>query len=129
MSLLVSESEAAQLPVLEISRLEVLRDVEGDDGRPFICEFVELFETDARQRIKELKDVVAAGDTSGLRKMAHTLKGSCRNLGAAAMADHCLKLEKCGDTCTVEEAGEIVGNIEEAFSVVMVEVEKLVPKS
>ena len=128
MSLIVSESDSAAPPVLDVVRLSVLRDVEGDDGRPFICEFVELFESDAQTRIKQLEDVVAEGDTSGLRKMAHTLKGSCRNLGAAAMAEHCLELEKNCDTCTVEEAKEVVVRIKEAFSVVMVEVEKLVPK-
>lgn len=126
MSTTVSNSDPGTFPVLDVSRLEVLRGVEGDDGRPFICEFVELFETDARKRIQELRDVVALGETANLRKMAHTLKGSCRNLGATMMAESCLRLESGGDSCTTVEAAEMVEQIDAAFAQVMVEAEKLV---
>lgn len=126
MSSIVSNSDLGTFPVLDVTRLEVLRGVEGDDGRPFICEFVELFESDARKRIQELRDVVAKGESGNLRKMAHTLKGSCRNLGATMMAESCLQLENGGDSCTTVEAAEMVERIDAAFAQVLVEVEKLV---
>lgn len=104
-------SEIADSPVLDENRLRVLRDVEGDDGRPFIFEFFELFQSDAAQRIEELRQVVRTGVLTGVRKMAHTLKGSCRNVGAVAMAEACRQLEAIGDTGTAAEAAVIVERI------------------
>jgi len=101
--------------VLDESRLTVLRDVQGEDGRPFLFEFIELFEADARQRLEQLRSLISTGALEGLRRMAHTLKGSCRNIGAMAMAEACLKLEKAGDHCDAGDAAAMVTEIEAEY--------------
>lgn len=113
-----AKSEETGSEVLDPSRLAVLREVDGDDGRPFIYEFARHFKVDADKRLKELSKVVMGDDLAGLRNMAHAFKGSCMNLGAMQMAAACRELESKGDACTSNEAGLLVDRIGEEYKLV-----------
>lgn len=48
---------------------------------------IEAFVLDARERLDELAGAVALADADLARRAAHSLKGSCGNVGAVLLAD------------------------------------------
>ena len=79
-------SEAIWSPPLLLLELAA-----GDDA--LILELVEAFLGDAAVRIEHLRAAVEARDFSTVRKLAHTIKGGARQVGADAVADGCQELE------------------------------------
>ena len=77
---------------IDVDTLNMLKDV-MEDG------FTTLLETyidDSKIRIDDLSKALAAGDADGVRRAAHSLKGSSGNLGANQMAALCLTVETKG---------------------------------
>ncbi len=65
---------------------------------------------------------LAHGDTAGAVRVAHTLKGSCRQIGAYALGDLFAEIErsaKAGDfdaaRCRFEQSGELIAQSLEAL--------------
>lgn len=54
---------------------------------------VETFLTDSDQRIEQLASQLDAGDCDAVRATAHSLKGSCGNLGAQPLMVLCKEIE------------------------------------
>lgn len=52
--------------------------------------------------ITELKEALGSGDLSRFARLAHTLKGSARSIGANAFAEVALELEQAGKAGRVE---------------------------
>lgn len=57
------------------------------------ADIVRLFLRDARSRLDALQDADERRDTATIARTAHSLKGSCANLAATAMAALCADLE------------------------------------
>ena len=75
--------------VLDLQQVEELRDVLED-------EFSAVIEAYLRDAERKVECVVAAADTQdaeALRHAAHSLKGSCRNVGARQLAESCQAIE------------------------------------
>lgn len=102
-------------PVLDTARLETLRSVPGQNGRPFLFEFAEMFEADTSQCLNQLKEFVSLGDTHQVRHLAHGLKGSCRNLGATEMAEACLRLEAHSSDAAILKGDELLHQLLDAY--------------
>ncbi len=80
-------SETSQ--VLDLQQVEELRDVLED-------EFSAVIEAYLKDAERKVESVVAAADTQdaeALRHAAHSLKGSCRNVGARQLAESCQVIE------------------------------------
>ncbi|MBI2380940.1 MAG: Hpt domain-containing protein [Gammaproteobacteria bacterium] len=74
---------------------------------------VQAFLVDGENRLSEMNQAVAAGDLDGLRRAAHSLKGSSSNLGAITLSALCLALEqqaKRGDMYGVDEQLQGIGD-------------------
>jgi HPt (histidine-containing phosphotransfer) domain-containing protein len=70
----------------------------GDDGS-FFDGFVRTFLDDGTSRIATLETLVASGGSfADLRRVAHTLKGSCASVGALLAAELCAQIETAGST-------------------------------
>ena len=75
--------------VLDLQQVEELRDVLED-------EFSAVIEAYLKDAERKVESVVAAADTQdaeALRHAAHSLKGSCRNVGARQLAESCQVIE------------------------------------
>lgn len=72
--------------------LATLKEVMEDDFALLVHTFLQ----DSENRLKILKDLVAAPDAESLRRTAHSFKGSCSNVGAPLLASYCAELEKKG---------------------------------
>lgn len=74
---------------------ELLRDLQEiiggsrTDLRKLIVEFLE----DAQIQLEEIRKAAEASDPVAVRRIAHSLKSNCRDLGAVAFAQLCAELE------------------------------------
>lgn len=55
---------------------------------------IQTFVHDSTVRVGELRDAFGRGDSDGVRKAAHSLKGASANLGLVALAEACRGLEE-----------------------------------
>ena len=77
-------------PPVDPDRLRTLRDDYGD----LATDLLALFETTAAATLDELHAALDAGDRDEVRRLAHRLKGSARNVGATGMAEVAAALEQ-----------------------------------
>lgn len=87
--------EPSTPPVLDDRRLAELRDLEPGDPS-LLLRFIDRFGEGARQRVTDLRAAHAEGDAESQGRIAHGLKGSASNLGAAVLADVCKQVEDLG---------------------------------
>lgn len=67
---------------------------------------IETFLADAQRQHQQISDAWRAQDLDGLRRSAHSLKGSSSNLGAAPLADLCSQLEAQARRAQADGIGE-----------------------
>jgi len=88
-------------PLLDRQLIEEIRRIERATGRDDVLSgFVLKLEGHLAGFGAAFSDYVARGDTSGAVRAAHTLKGTCRQLGALALGDLFAEIEhsaKAGD--------------------------------
>jgi HPt (histidine-containing phosphotransfer) domain-containing protein len=77
-------------PLVDPDRLRTLRDDYGD----LASQLLGVFETTATGTLAELRTAIDAGEGEEVRRLAHRLEGSARNVGATAMAELSATLEQ-----------------------------------
>jgi HPt (histidine-containing phosphotransfer) domain-containing protein len=83
---------------------QALRGVGGD--RELMRELASIFLETYPQWLAKIREAVFARDAAAVRRLAHTLKGSVGQLGAAAAARAAARLEAMGDKGDLVGAGE-----------------------
>ena len=109
---------------LSLARLRELR----TPGQPDpVAEIIGLFLGQIPDYLQSLKTACEEQNAEGVRKMAHTLKGSCGNLGAEQMAAWCKELELKAGQGTLSSAKRLVVQLEQEFDAVkkVLETERL----
>ena len=88
---------------------------------------IELFKEDSVRQIASIRDALERKEAEVVRRAAHTLKGTCGNLGAPEAAATALELEKlaaAGDLSLgqamfrsleeqIQRAGELLDNLKQ----------------
>ena len=69
-----------------IGELEMLL---GDD----VGELFDTFRRESQDQLESLTTLLSSEDRDGLRRMAHSLKGSASNLGATSLSGFCESIE------------------------------------
>jgi CheY-like chemotaxis protein len=126
---------AGQPPRLEASRehpavnagaLDRLRDLRVPGQPDPVAEIIDLFLQQTPDLLTSLKKAFAEMDPESVGLTAHTLKGSCANLGAEQMAAWCRELESVARQGTLAEAGRLPVQLENEFAAVrqILEVER-----
>ncbi len=77
---------------------------------------IETFLMDSVERLNQLKQTLAAGDAEEFGRAAHSFKGSCTNIGATILAEHCLHAERMGKDGSLEGADDLVQKIDLEFA-------------
>ena len=102
--------------------IEELRGLQA--GSPgFLVELIDLFLKEADILVAKLRDSLGARDAKGFERAAHTLKGSCGNLGAQAMSRICADLQAVGHAADWARAGDLMPGLEAEFGTVKIELE------
>lgn len=82
---------------------EHLEDISGGD-REFEAELMQEFVSSTPTLLSDLERAIEKDDLAAAQMAAHTIKGSCRSLGAGAMAEPCLKIEQSAREGSLEGA-------------------------
>lgn len=104
-----------------IARLRGLADATDPS---LLTRIFHLFLSDTPERITALREAAATGDTAGLSKAAHSLRGACASIGVMGMAEICKTLESLGHGKYVDGAMALVEKLETEFNQVKVEIER-----
>ena len=83
-----STEESAAETLLDRQCIEEIRYIERATGRnDVLAGFVRTLESSLAGFREAFSDCIARGDAKGATRAAHTLKGTCRQLGAQALGD------------------------------------------
>ena len=83
-------------PILKQSVIDELLELGGDEGPAFLTSVLEQFLQDAPTHLDRIQQAYHQQHSEILMKVAHTLKGSSRNIGANRLGDTCYQLEQKG---------------------------------
>lgn len=100
-----------------------LRALQGSGSPVCLVEIIDLFLKEAALHVSTLRGSLEARDARSFERSAHTLKGSCGNLGAQAMSRICVDLQAAGRAADWGRAAEILPGLEEEFRTVRMELE------
>ena len=94
----------------------------------FEREVLEVFLLTTAETVPQFRAALDCGDGEALQKLAHSLKGSCRALGADALADLCAEMEILGRAGEPAQAEPFVAQAEAAWERLRVELERYLQK-
>ena len=95
-------------PVIELGRIEHLRQLQDAREPTLLADLIELFINDTPQHLDTLAAAIAAGDAERLANAAHRYLSGIENLGAQRMRLHCMELERLGRSGMVAGAAEVL---------------------
>ncbi len=101
--------------VLDESVLHELCALAGEDDPGFVETLLGLFVSQAPARLDALRRANGMDDRESLRRESHMLKGTCLQLGLAAMAKVCRDIELCASSAGPCTCGEGITHLEELF--------------
>lgn len=100
-----------EIPLILQSRIDALREL-NEPGEPDIVkEVVDLFLDDLPGRIRAMRE--HASDGEELKRAAHALKGSARNLGAELLAACAERIEVCAREARLHQAAPHLAELPE----------------
>ncbi len=94
-----------------------------------VKELIELFLEDVPSQLKTLREAEGRDDAKGVERAAHTLKGSCANLGVVRMAAICAELEEIGRSGDLAPAPALISRLEAELGRVRAVLERELPRS
>jgi two-component system sensor histidine kinase/response regulator len=97
-------------PAGALDRSGLLARVEGD--MELLGDIIELFKDDSVRQIATIRDAIEKKQADAVRRAAHTLKGTCGNLGAPEAAAAAWELEKLAATGDLSRAQESLRSLE-----------------
>ena len=111
-----AETTAASIDAI-IDRAEVLERFEGD--MDLVREVAELFIADCPHRLAAVREALADGDSAGLQRAAHSLKGSVSNFSAGAAVEAALRLEMLARAGDLTDAATACSTLEREIARLM----------
>jgi CheY-like chemotaxis protein len=100
---------------LDPQRLTQLRSTLGSGDGSLFRRVVEAFLADTRARLAALRQALDRDDREAVRQLAHTLRGSCLNLGAQRMTEVATALERVPAEERPAVAPPLVAELEAEF--------------
>jgi HPt (histidine-containing phosphotransfer) domain-containing protein len=88
----------------------------GGGGRELLTKMIRIYLQDAPERLSAIREGMARGDAAAVASAAHAFKSASANLGAAALAELCRRLERHCRAGSSAGADGMVAMIEEEFA-------------
>lgn len=85
-------------------------------GKDFLLRMIDNYLTQSPQRIQNARKNLASGDLKALHLIAHSLKASSANLGAAKVQDMAEKLEEMASIGLKEHIPDTIEKLEEVLT-------------
>jgi HPt (histidine-containing phosphotransfer) domain-containing protein len=100
------------MPVIDRTTFDELKQMSGDD---FINELIDTFLEDAPKMIAEIKSSHTANNAETFRRAAHSMKSNAATFGASQLAALAKELEMLGKENKLNETGDRLRVLEEAY--------------
>lgn len=110
------------MPVIDQATFEELKDMSGED---FINELIDTFLEDAPKLIEEIKTALNSNNADTFRRAAHSMKSNAATFGASQLAALAKELEMLGKENRLNETGDRIRVLEDAFGFVRDELRDL----
>jgi histidine phosphotransfer protein HptB len=91
----------------------LLEALAGDEG--CLDELIDAFKTDTEIRLQRLTVALAGADVHNMRREAHAVKGSARQVGAETLADVCEQVETAPDSMPIPFLAGLVEKIQQLY--------------
>jgi HPt (histidine-containing phosphotransfer) domain-containing protein len=114
---------AGELPLLSPDTLSRLRGLDSRSGGALLEQLAKMFKTDTPERLAAIRAAVDSGVAHDLLQAAHSLKGSCSILGAAAMGSLCQRLESMGVNGEISGADVLLAELERRYEETLAAIE------
>jgi CheY-like chemotaxis protein/HPt (histidine-containing phosphotransfer) domain-containing protein len=101
--------------VLDPNVLEEFREIMKEDGNTSVIEFVTLFKKNAPSILEQMANANSQSQINVLTNLIHSLKGNCGQIGAAKMADLCVKFEEEIRNQRIETYPILIKKLEKEF--------------
>jgi two-component system, sensor histidine kinase and response regulator len=102
--------------VLDRNTLDDLRALQEEGEPDLLAELIELFLRDTSPRLAAIDQALAEGDPGKVAQVAHSLKGSCGNLGAKQMSELCARLEAIAQPGDLAQARELFLHLQREYA-------------
>lgn len=112
----IQGSDVDNASPIDLNRLDQI--TAGDES--LRRELIEMFLADTEDRFAALESAIIEENGQQLNRTAHSIKGSCANMGATALQTLALELEALGSENRFDEAPELFKNLRSEFEVVKV---------
>jgi len=110
------------MPVIDQATFGELKQMSGED---FINELIDTFLEDAPQMIAEMKSALEGNDADTFRRAAHSMKSNAATFGASDLSLLAKDLEMLGKENKLNETGDKLKSMEEAYASARDELEGL----
>ncbi|MEM7100284.1 MAG: Hpt domain-containing protein [Pseudomonadota bacterium] len=107
--------------LLDTDMLEELREIMEDD----FDILMETFLAESAKQFQSIQDAWQASDVDQLRRSAHSLKGSCGNIGAISLQEHCANLEHAARDEQLDNFEAMLAQVENTLQEVCAEIKRL----
>ena len=92
---------------IDAGALAALGAMDGEPGQPTrLAALLEVFRRETPARLAAVRAAIARGDSDGVHRGAHAVKGSCAALGLRHLQALCVRLESGGGGGTAAEAAQ-----------------------
>ena len=116
-------------PVIDPQSIQNLRDLNPGDNDEFLREIVGIYLEDTPNRIVELEQSLATGDTPKFTRAAHSVKGSSANIGAMIVRGVAEKLEHQSHREGLGNVNALLAELKVEFGRAQAELAKLIGKA
>jgi signal transduction histidine kinase/DNA-binding response OmpR family regulator/HPt (histidine-containing phosphotransfer) domain-containing protein len=110
--------------VIDSNIIAGFREMEVDGEDSILSKLIDVFVDNSPRLIEDARKSLAIGMCPHLERAAHTLKGSCSNFGAERMRVSCERLEQAASRGRLENAPELIREIEGEFELVRLALER-----
>ena len=101
--------------VIDLGQIAQLRELGGEDEPELVLDLIELFLSDAHQRLAEMRLALMTQDHRTIARTAHTLKSSAGSMGAVLLSQVCKEIEELARNCAGSELNSRAESCFEAY--------------
>ena len=110
------------MPIIDEKTFDELKQMSGAD---FINELIDTFLEDSPKLIEEMESALKANNVDSFRRAAHSLKSNAATFGASELFALAKELEMLGKENKLNETGDRLRALEEAYESVRKELSEL----
>ena len=110
------------MPVIDEKTFDELKQISGAE---FINELIDTFLEDSPKLIEEMESALKTNSVDSFRRAAHSLKSNAATFGASELFTHAKELEMLGKENKINETGDRLKALEEAYESVRKELSGL----